>query len=342
MGKEVIIPPLSINYKGPTTITLNFKEPKKKENIDIKDKLDSVALETKLLEPINATKNNTVTDKLIISVAKALQKKENRTYDGMTRSPQGELGICVTPALVNRALTFMDLLIRALRKRGHDLIVRSDATCVVVLQQELKIYCREKTKRVPANDKWRSHVFVPSGLLLLKLDGLYGREWVDSVTKQIEEQIPSMLIKFEEEARRLNEWKANAEQERLKRETKLKLEKEWQEKHNTELAASRILFQRAMRWEKSLMLRKYIDELEARIPKDTQVPEEMLQYIEWAQKKADWYDPFLNAADELLTDADLLAIEQTSEKKVNHFDYPFHGSLDDGNRFFPGQGWYQR
>ena len=338
MGKEVIIPPLTSNYTGPASITLSVND-KKKEGKEIEKKMPTDQdSDSNFIEPIN---NNTI-DKLVVSAGKALRKKENFTYDGMTRSPRGELGICVTYPLLDRSLTFMNLLIKEIRKRGHDIIVKEFATYVIVFKQELKIYCREKTKRVPSNDKWRSHVLEPSGLLLLKLDGLYGREWVDSINKKIEEHIPSMLNKFEEEAIRQNELQANAEKQRIQREEQQKIEKERKEKHDQEMEAFRILFHRAIRWEKSIILRKYIAELESMLLKDMPDSDNKRKYIDWARKKAEWYDPFINAEDEWLTDADLKVVELSNEKNGYPFEYPFLGSSDNGNRFFPSQNWYNR
>lgn len=310
MGKEVKVPPLTSNYHGPNTISLSINDMKKKQKVTINNSPAAVNNSSDVIEPVK----DLILDNLVVSAGKALRKKENITYDGMARSPKGELGICVTPPLVDRALTFMDLLIKALRMRGHDLIVKEDATCVIVFQQELKIYCREKNNRIPTNDKWQSHVFVPSGLLLLKLEGIYDREWVDGKNKQIEEHIPSMINKFEQEAIRRNDWKANAEKQRILYEEQLKLEKERKEKHDQELASFKILFQRAIRWEKAQLLRIYIDELESRLSKEMPDYEASQQYVEWARKKANWYDPFINAKDEWLTDKDLWVIEVSNNK----------------------------
>lgn len=338
MGKEVKVPPLTSNYHGPNTISLSINDMKKKQKVTINNCPSAVNNDSDVIQPLN----DLILDNLVVSAGKALRKKENSTYDGMARSPQGEIGICVTPPLIDRALTFMDLLIKALRMRGHHLIVKEDATCVIVFQQELKIYCREKNTRIPTNDKWQSHVFVPSGLLLLKLEGIYDREWVDSKSKLIEEHIPSMLKKFEEEANRRNDWKAKAEKQRIEREEQQKIQKERQEKHDLEMALFKTLFQRAIRWEKSRLLRNYINELESRMTREMPDYETSQQYIEWARKKADWYDPFTNAIDEWLTDKDLRDIEVSNNKNGHSYEYPFLGASDNDSRFFPGQNWFQK
>jgi len=51
-------------------------------------------------------------------------------------------------------------------------------------------------------------------------------------------------------------------------------------------------------------LRKYINIFEENAIKNNTLTEEKQNWIEWARKKADWYDPFINAKDELLEDVD--------------------------------------
>jgi hypothetical protein len=355
-GKQINTPPLSTNYQGSGTVTLPIREPKKtkekeEKNAPAKPVITSqvepkkgIVMEQKAFKPMTATISNLPTDKLVISAGKTLQKmiKEGTLHDGkvFSSSWQGEIGISVSPELVDRALTFMSTLIKALRVRGHDIIVKSNATCVVVFQQELKIHCRERTKRITVNEQFVTYRFRPSGLLALKLDGLYGREWVDGVTKFIDDQIPSMIDKFEEEGRRKIEWAASAEKSRLEREEKARIEKERQQNHDRELSASRNLLQRALRWEKSLALRRYINELETRALKETLLPEDLQQYLAWARKKADWYDPFINAVDEFLGDADKEMIEQPAEKKTSGFGSGGFGSSGNDS-YYPGQkSWF--
>jgi|GEM_PF-6308557 len=77
----------------------------------------------------------------------------------------------------------------------------------------------------------------------------------------------------------------------------------------------------------------------ARAPKNVVVPEELQQYLEWARKKADWYDPFINASDEFLKDADKEVIEQPAEKKTSGSGFGGFGSSMNES-YHPGQSWY--
>lgn len=334
-GKFIHTPPLSSNYQGPGSVTL-FSRAVAKSSPPVSTESKA----QKKVTPYSTTFPTLPLDKIVVSAGHSLRKKENINYDGMARTPQGELGICVSPGLIDRALGFMDKLIKALRTRGHDIRLNARETYVVIFQQELSIYCREKCNRVTSSKTWRTNELQPSGLLVLKLDGIYGREWIDGKTKSIEDLIPSMIGKFEEEARREIEWRANAEKSRSEREELEKIKKERELKHSSELNLTRLLLQRAMRWEKSLALRRFIDELEARIPFNQSAPEDITQYISWARKKADWYDPFINAEDEWLTDSDRESIEQFAQNKSPHQGYERLNS-SEGASYIAGYNWFR-
>jgi hypothetical protein len=52
------------------------------------------------------------------------------------------------------------------------------------------------------------------------------------------------------------------------------------------------------------MLREFIDDVEHKAVEKNSVTNELGSWIKWARKKADWYDPFVEAYDELLHGAD--------------------------------------
>lgn len=150
-----------------------------------------------------------------------------------------------------------------------------------------------------------------------------------------------MIEKFEAEARRIIQWKEDAEKNRLEREEQDRLEKLREMKQAQELSSTKALLQRALRWEKSVIMRRYIDELHARATQnDTPLPQEMAQYLDWAVKKADWYDPFINAEDEYLTDKDRELVEQP-DQKTSRLGFVGYGYTEPTD-YFPGKSWYHK
>lgn len=56
----------------------------------------------------------------------------------------------------------------------------------------------------------------------------------------------------------------------------------------------------ARRWHKAENLRNYIKEVEAKALGSGGISDELRNWLEWASQKASWYDPFIEAKDELL------------------------------------------
>lgn len=61
---------------------------------------------------------------------------------------------------------------------------------------------------------------------------------------------------------------------------------------------------KAARWHKAVNLRNYIDTVEQNAINSGSLSEELQEWLTWARKKADWYDPFIELQDELLSEVD--------------------------------------
>jgi hypothetical protein len=104
--------------------------------------------------------------------------------------------------------------------------------------------------------------------------------------------------------RKLREERIERERYREEQKEKERVVKELQDRQEKELNDFNDLFRIAKRHAKAEKIRKYAHELE-RIAKEKNIlNEELLQKIEWALKKADWYDPFIEADDELMRGID--------------------------------------
>ena len=77
-------------------------------------------------------------------------------------------------------------------------------------------------------------------------------------------------------------------------------EKAIQDRKERELDDFKELFKKAKRHDKAEMIRSYANKLEKNAIDRNELTLEMREKIEWARKKADWYDPFIEAVDELL------------------------------------------
>jgi len=154
-----------------------------------------------------------------------------------------------------------------------------------------------------------------NGLLSFKTEGYHGGEWVDG-NKLIEEQVPAIIAKMEISVKDLHTFQEENrvrmqayEAERLK-------ENESTERKAKELRDFKTLLNEAYRWHNSQILRTYLDTIERNLTLDNSKREEFDQWLIWAKQKADWYDPTVEASDELLTNIDKVTL---TEKSVRQF-----------------------
>ena len=254
-------------------------------------------------------------DPRIVKAQNALTEKQY-LHRGLASSSSGILSISVSPPNVHRALCFMQGLISVLEARGHQLQVKSSQTEVIISGQTMTISLREKLKITRSPNKWGSYDndYEPEGSLILKLE-IYGtKEWQDG-SKKLEAQLPEIVARMEVEAQkaiqRELEWKKREEQ-RKEEENLLRVRKQ---QKKLELDGFKNLIMSAERWNAVQQMRNYINEVERRAQETNTLTDELKEWINWAQQKVDWYDPFINAKDEFLNDEDknnIFAQERTS------------------------------
>jgi hypothetical protein len=239
---------------------------------------------------------------LIIAVQEVLRKQKPDTYlyKGTVSSMWSSLNIQVAPANVARALRFLDTLFKALIARGHAVEIRERSTVALVGVEDFKMQCREKMKKVIENNgHWNQQVFLPTGVLAFQIDGYYGKEWKDG-TKPLESHVSAILahleLNAEERRKRQLEWRRQ-EEERREQE---RLQAERDARRDKELSDFKTLLVNAERWHKAENLRHYIAAFKQKAPNNRALTE----WIEWAKQKADWYDPFIEADDQWLSDID--------------------------------------
>ncbi len=122
-------------------------------------------------------------DPRIIIAKKRLNGKDARAfnYEGMVECKTDELDIRVSPPYIDRSLRFMDMLIKSLHIRDHEIIFRNGETYALVKRDKVKIKFHELTKRVVVNDRnWSNSELRPTGILCCKTGSFTPREWKDS------------------------------------------------------------------------------------------------------------------------------------------------------------------
>ncbi|WP_339186034.1 hypothetical protein NST37_24830 [Brevibacillus sp. FSL K6-6036] len=97
----------------------------------------------------------------------------------------------------------------------------------------------------------------------------------------------SEIIRKEREAR---------EEERRRREEEERLREERRKRHMIEVERTVALTNMAQDYAMACKIREYVSALEL----SRNLAEEDIQWIDWAKKKADWYDPIIAREDEIL------------------------------------------
>ena len=156
-GYKVAKPKLPSKYEGDKETILCYRDKDGK----YVEKVEEVSPITKLKRelqnepklPLTVPDKITRSDSLIAQAKKSLSKKDSKVYNyvGMRITGRGEINIMVSEPNIDRALRFMNSLIKLLRSRKHDVIVEN-GTFAVVFGEKLPIKFKEKAKIVYETD----------------------------------------------------------------------------------------------------------------------------------------------------------------------------------------------
>jgi hypothetical protein len=177
--------------------------------------------------------------------------------------------------------------------------------------EDIEMKLIEKNKRVP-DGSWSRKV--PTGILYFSGRPNYNEKiWSDGKLK-LEDQLSHIIAYLEVKAL------ARAEEARLwrikqeEKEERDRIQKELEERQELELENFKLLLKKTKRWQQLRLIRGYIDELESKSMQMNLFTEEIKEWVQWARAKADWYDPHINAKDELLDDVDTETLTFTRKR----------------------------
>lgn len=298
---------LPVDLKVDQTYTLNLRAEGSTSRGDplLCIKVLQLEIEEDLRENLWVPDKLTNPDKLIIAARESFSQKKSYTqFSGTINTTDSNLDIRVTPGNVGRSLRFMDTFIKCLRLRGHEILTGYRDTYVMVQGVKTNVALRERTRREMVMGRhFESAVYHPTGKLYFKVDRYGGGEYIDGKTK-IEGQISRILAKLEMEAIRLNKtWAENRKREDKEKEIE-RLRLELSARKQNELDRFKKLIQEARRWREVKMLREYLAGRVEKAQENNMDSDEFIQWSEWVRKKIDWYDPAINAEDDLLAGVD--------------------------------------
>ncbi|WP_233268614.1 hypothetical protein [Cellulophaga sp. L1A9] len=195
--------------------------------------------------------------------------------------------------LQKRALSFMNLLLSHMEERGMSIVFEYQGCYAELYNQTIKINLRQKYHRVKILDElsWPYQEYVKSEKLEFQIGSHAPKNWLDTNRRIIEERIPEILDNVEEN---LTYWRDIRKQQAIDEEKRRILEekeKDIAREKALEQEKKTELFINAKNWKKAKNLRKYIKRVEEKESVNNQFDAKTIEWINWANEKADEIDP---------------------------------------------------
>ncbi len=180
----------------------------------------------------------------------------------------------------------------------HEL-TKKEAQALLEYKEEVKRYSWASKPQIRKYDK------VYNGKLRIVFGN--GKYLKDSESTKLEDRLGEILVCLYEESERVKKAREERETEQLRRAEEEKRKRELQERRELEAKKTIALRNKANDYRIATEIREYIA---AAVEKGGD--EITLEWINWAQRKADWYDPTVALEDEYLGKRDH---EKSSEEK---------------------------
>jgi hypothetical protein len=305
-GRKITLPKFRANPDLGQTITLQLREPEvadpnEPELLRLQKEIEEDPRVSLLVPETLSTRN----PHIILAKRSLTDSAQYRFVPDVIRTTNfNELTISVSRLSLGRALPFMDTLIKALMARGHELEVTHE-TAVIVYNHRVKLSLRETTKRVLAHDSVNKYEYVPTGNLAFQVHGYDKHSWKDG-KETLEVQLSQILATIEIEGKVMRKKAFENAIREAERQEVARVKELFDKAQRKELKAFRELLENAKRWENAKTLRNFISALQE-IP--NLAPED---WLNWAKRKAEWYDPTVNGNDPYLIGVDQSVLEPTS------------------------------
>jgi hypothetical protein len=225
----------------------------------------------------------------------------------------------VSSDLVERALRIMDTLIKVMESRGHKFMIQDRSTILVIQGEEIKIRIREKYTRIPkpTNYSWQEYDHIPSGILIFCVHERHNRvDWLEGKVP-LEKQLPRIIAKLEIKGEEMKKYRIDCEKHWAEEKERERIAELGRKRKEKEFSDVKNLFIKCKQWHEAQVLRNYLNESESFSMQNNKMTKKFKKWLEWARKKADWYDPFILRRDKYLNEDDKKKI--FAKKKLNQF-----------------------
>ena len=258
-------------------------------------------------------------------------RKEEKAQKGFRNysTPPPFLAGVISNETLPRVHRILDTLYRQIELLGGSvnddlsLIIRNERVTLKVFEgqdevkheltrqeaQELVVYeDAMRHKKWASKPNIRKYDYIFNGKL--KVSILNNKYFRDSEKVKIESRLGDMLIDLYEQSEVIKKKREADEEAQRKREEEIRLREEREKLYSEEADKTAALTNIAQDYEVACKIRAYIEALELRADLSDEATAE---WIEWAKKKADWFDPIIAREDELFGKREH---EKNAEQKV--------------------------
>ncbi len=277
-----------------------------------------------------------IRSKLILDAEKHFNGKNVFRDDGFVCGGRGLLEIKVAPENVDWSLMFFNKFIIRMKQRGHDVRVDGNDTHAVVMQEKIKVSFREKFRREEVKEgTWSRSKKIPIGLFVFKMWGYPPKEWTGK-KEGMEDYLDAILLRLEEESREMKEWSERARVNKEESEKQELAARELKALKAREEEAFLEMMRKAERLQKVKMIREFVSECELRWAASGDLSEEQQRWLQWANSKIEWYDPFIEKDDDLLNDVDRMSLGSLRKESSQSWPMQAHDFPD----FYRKPSWF--
>jgi hypothetical protein len=322
--KPIPVPPLPTESHGTEKVSFYLRN-------DILEMQEHKELLMRLLHQINAPAKpfgEINFEKIIQTTKEGLTKNWEGQYD--YREKNKLISMSVSPEKSSRALRIADLLIKLLRHLGFDFIVNHGSLIALIEGESIHVDIGEKNSRVEYIDNYKSlrrdnH---PNGCMYLRIGERWEKqEWKDGKI-MLEDRLLDIIDKLIIRAGELKEREIQRQKNEQERQERARLREAFEERQKKELSKFKQLLFDAHRFTIANQVRAYADHIENDAKQKNCLNDEAKGDIEWARKKADWFDPTLaEQKDELLD-----SIDKETLKAKDDYSYGYSSFSMDTER----------
>jgi hypothetical protein len=222
-----------------------------------------------------------------------LDKQKNVGWEEWRKYRSEFLPIQTDLKLRRRALKFMDTLIRKLEENNHGIKFELNRCHIEMYGQLTEINLRQKyfRKRIKDSSGYGTDTYEKSNKLEFQVGSYARKGWIDRETKSLEDYLDVIYNYIEKDSATSAEWRRKQKIEEEKREAQRKIDEEIARQKAVDEAKFNKLLSDAENHNTANIIRTYLKAYKFKSLSSDTSENELNEYLEWANRKANEIDP---------------------------------------------------